>query len=110
MREDRGRYVVRDRLEDRPAALAGIGDPAFDVREIGPLLRERALGELEEPGAYDAALQPHARDALGVDPEFACVDELEALAIGLHHPVLDPVVDHPDEVARAALSEMRPTA
>src|SRR2546430_16981607 len=47
--EDGRRDVVRDRLEDRPAALARVRDPAFDARELAALLLEGALGELEEP-------------------------------------------------------------
>ena len=34
--------------------------------------------------------------------------EFEAFAVGLHHPVLDPVVDHLHEVAGAGLAEVRP--
>src|SRR6266542_328979 len=99
---------MRNGFLDRPAPFAGIRDPAFDVREVGALLLEGSLSELEQPRAHHAALHPHARDALHVDVEVARVDELEALAVGLHHPVLDAVMDHLDEVARATLPEMRP--
>src|SRR5437773_3912095 len=108
MRQHGRRYIVRDRFLDGPSTLTGVRDPAFDVRQVGSLLIECALRELEEPRAHDASLQPDARDTLHVDLEFARVDELETLAVSLHHPVLDPVVDHLDEMARAALSEMRP--
>src|SRR5258706_5479563 len=100
---------MRDRFLDRPPSLAGVCDPALDVREVRAFLLECALRELEEPRANDAALHPDTRDTLHVDVEVAGVDELEAFAVRLHHPVLDPVVDHLDEVARAALPEMRPT-
>src|SRR6266850_552371 len=108
--EHRCRDVMRDRLLNGPAPFARVRDPALYVREVGALLLERALRELEQPRAHDAALQPDARDALHVDAEVARVDQLEAFAVGLHHPVLDPVVDHLDEVAGAALAEMRPAA
>src|SRR2546428_12031007 len=36
------------------------------------------------------------------------MQELEAFAVRLHHPVLDPVVDHLHEVAGAGLAEVRP--
>src|SRR6266545_1817362 len=108
MREYRRGDVVRDRFLDRPAPLTRVRDPAFDVREVRAFLLEGAFGELEEPRPHDAALQPHRGDALHIDVELAGVDELEAFAVGLHHPVLDPVVDHLYEVARAALSEVGP--
>src|SRR5678815_4588628 len=108
MREHGCRHVMSDRFLDRPASLTGIGDPALDVREIWPFLFARTLCQLEEPGPDDAPLHPNAGDAFHVDLEFARVDQLEALAVGLHHPVLDPVVDHLDKVPRAALAEVRP--
>src|SRR5438093_6258906 len=108
MRKHGCRHVMCDGFLDSPSPLTRIGHPALDVREVGPLLLEGALGELEEPRAHHASLHPDARDAPHVDLEFARVDELEALAVRLHHPVLDAVVDHLDEMTRAALSEMRP--
>src|SRR5579859_1983783 len=93
VRERGHRDVVGDGFEDRPAALAGIRDVALDVLEVAALGLERALRELEEPGAHDAALVPDLRDLLQVEIELARVEQLEALAVGLHHPVLDAVVD-----------------
>src|SRR5438477_4463185 len=94
VRERGHRDVVRDRLEDGPASLARVGDVALDVLEVAALGLEGALRQLEEPGPNDAALVPDLRDLLQVEVELARVQELEALAVGLHHPVLDAVVDH----------------
>ena len=108
MREHRRRDVVRDGLEDRPAPFAGVRDPALDVREVGALFLEGALRQLEEPRPDDAPLEPHARDLVKIEAELARVQELEPLAVGLHHPVLDAVVDHLHEVARTGAPEVRP--
>src|SRR3990172_8496265 len=58
--EDGRGNVVRDGLEDGPAALAGIGDVALDPLEVAALLLERPLGELEEPRPHDAPVVPHS--------------------------------------------------
>src|SRR6266542_1560904 len=103
------RHAVIDRLMDRPAPLAGVLDVALDPLELVALGLERALGELEQPRTDHAAVVPDPGDGLEVDVELARVDELEPLAVRLHHPVLDAVVDHLREVAGAALAEVRPT-
>src|SRR3954447_17916453 len=48
-RDHRGRYRLVDRLEDRPAALAGVLHEAADVGEVVALLLERARRQLEQP-------------------------------------------------------------
>src|SRR6266513_1553612 len=106
--DGRHRHAVRDGLEHRPAAFARILDPTFDVLKVAALLLEGALGELEEPRPYDAPLEPDRGDLLQVELELTRVEQLEAFAVRLHHSALDPVVDHLHEMARAALSEMRP--
>ena len=68
--------------------------------EVVALLLERALGQLAQPRAHDRAAVPQPRDLLEVDRELRLVHQLEALGVGLHHPVLHAVVDHLHEVAR----------
>src|SRR5919204_66893 len=102
-------HGVCDRLRDRPAALAGILDVTFDAGEVGAFGLERALGQLQQPRPHDAAVIPHRSDLLEVEAELARVQELEALAVRLHHSVLDAVVDHLHEVTRPGLAEMRPS-
>ena len=74
--------------------------------------RGRAPGrEVEEPGGDDAAAPPDLGDVGEVEGEAVLLGELrragvlqdvEALGDGLHHAVLDAVVDHLDEMAGAA--------
>src|SRR5262245_40649866 len=47
-REHRSRHPLVDRGEDRPAALARVGDASLEVGELGRLT-ERVRGEVEEP-------------------------------------------------------------
>src|SRR3954447_22884704 len=49
-RDDRRRHAAVDRLEHRPAALAGVVHVAADVVEVVALLLERGLRQLEQPG------------------------------------------------------------
>src|SRR3954452_12728044 len=106
---ERGR---RDRHLDpvghHPAALAGVVDVAAQALEVVALLVERALGELAQPGAHDRAAVPQPRDLLELDREFGLVHQVEALGVGLHHPVLDAVVDHLHEVPGAGGAEVPP--
>src|SRR5215216_1149001 len=76
-RDHRDRHVLVDRLEDRPAALAGVLDVARDVAEVVPVLLERVAEELEEPRAHDRAVAPDARDLLEVEVELRRVHDLE---------------------------------
>jgi hypothetical protein len=101
----RRRHVVVDRLEDRPAALAGVLDVAADLLEAGIVL-ERPVQQVEQPGAHDRPVAPDARDLVQVEAELGGVQQLEALAERLHHPVLDAVVDHLDEVAGAGRADV----
>ena len=93
-----------DRLLDRPAALAGVLHVAGDVLEAGVLL-EGVGGQLEQPGAHHAALVPEVGDGRQVEVPLGGLEELEALGVGLHHAVLDAVVDHLDEVAGAVAAQ-----
>src|SRR3954447_3867497 len=106
---DHGRRdVVVDRVDDRPAALAGVRDMGAQVLEVVALGLEGALGELTQPGAHDRAAVPQARDLLELDREARLVHEVEALGVGLHDPVLHAVVDHLHEVAGAGVAELAP--
>src|SRR3954451_17774320 len=106
---ERGR---RDRHLDpvghHPAALAGVVDVALQALEVVALLVERQLGELAQPGPHDRAAVPQPRDLLELDRELRLVHEVKALGVGLHHPVLDAVVDHLHEVPRAGRAEVPP--
>src|SRR6186997_862880 len=62
-RDDGRRNVVVDRLLDRPAALARVGDEALDVLEVGAVRLERPGSQLEQPRPDDRALHPEVRDA-----------------------------------------------
>src|SRR4051812_17837481 len=72
-RDDRGGDVAVDRLLDGPAALAGVGDPALQLREVLAVLLERVRGELEQPRADDGAVVPQVRDRREVERVLARV-------------------------------------
>src|SRR5581483_55369 len=65
---------------------------------------------LEQPAAHDRAVLPQRRELPEVELELGRVHDLEPLGERLHHPVLDPVVDHLHEVARAGPADVRVTA
>ena len=90
----------RDRLVHRPATLAGVGRDATDAAQVWVVL-ERLDQQVEQPGPHDAALAPGAERGVRVDLQVGGFHDGVALGVGLHHPVLDPVVDHLDVVARA---------
>ena len=69
-RDDRQRHVLVERLLHRPAALAGVLDVAADRLQPRVAL-ERALGELEQPGADDGAVLPERRDLVQIEVEAA---------------------------------------
>ena len=100
-RDDRRGHVEVDGLLDRPAALARVGHPAAHVGEVRAVLGEGVAGQLEQPRADDRAVLPGAGHGLEVDGVLGGVEDLEALRVGLHEPVLDAVVDHLRVVAGA---------
>src|SRR2546427_6206522 len=53
----RRRYRLVDRLEDGPAALAGVVDVAADLLQTR-ILVEREHEQVEEPAAHDRAVLP----------------------------------------------------
>src|SRR5208282_2705477 len=94
---------------DGPAALAGILDKASVFRKRG-ILGQRHGGEIEQPGTDHAAPAPDFGDVgqVQVVAMFfrnflagGILENVEALGIGLHDPVLDAVVHHLYEVAGA---------
>ena len=54
-----------DRVEDRPAALAGVLDVAADLLQVRILL-EREHEQVEQPAADDRAVLPERRDLVQV--------------------------------------------
>src|SRR5262245_37598473 len=116
-------YALVDGREDRPAALARVRHAAGELRELR-ILGERLRGEVEQPRRDDAAAPPDLGDLrevevvlvvlraaqgrrLGVDVAalragVRLVEDVEALGVRRHEPVLDPVVDHLHEMAGAA--------
>ena len=66
------------------------------------------MEELEQPAPHDGAVLPERGDLREVELErLGGVHELEALGVGLHEPVLDPVVHHLHEVAGAGRADVR---
>ena len=84
---------VGDRLVHRPAAFAGVLHVAGDVLEPRVLLRARRR-PARAASAHHAALVPEVGDRGEVEVAIGRLEELEALGVGLHHAVLDAVVDH----------------
>ena len=106
-RDHRHGHVLVDRLEDRPAPLARVLDVALDPLELRALLLEGRVQQVEQPRAHDRAVAPDPGDLLEVEVELGGPHHLEALGVGLHQAVLDPVVDHLHEVARAGGADVR---
>ena len=71
------------------------------------MLLESGVQQLEQPAPHDRAVAPDARDLVEVQVVLAVIHHLEAFGVGLHQPVLDPVVDHLHEVPRAARADVR---
>src|SRR5215218_2182445 len=118
--EDRRRHPLVDRRDRRPATLAGVGDAAGELLEVARFLQRRR-GQVEQPGADYAAAAPDLGDlrqvevvlvvlgvverrrlGVGLALDLAGVgvlEDVQALGISGHQPVLDAVVDHLHEVA-----------
>src|SRR5215204_216801 len=56
--DDRRRHGLVDRVEDRPAPLARVRDPAADIGQVVALLLERERRQVEQPRAHYRALTP----------------------------------------------------
>src|SRR5271165_6572869 len=114
--------------QDGPAAFAGIGNFAAEFFEGGGI-EQGDGGEIEQPGSDNATAAPDFGDVsevevvlvvLGVTERrgfgvgFALVgfagvgvlQDIQAFGVGGHDAVLDAVVHHFDEVARAAGAAM----
>ena len=109
-RDRRRRDALVDRAEHRPAALAGVLDVAADLLEARILARARAragrAASCGRPSRAARAPRPCRRSSSNSE----ALHDLEALGERLHHPVLDPVVDHLHEVARARRADVRVAA
>src|SRR5215211_1929495 len=107
-RDDRRGHPPLDRVLDRPAALARVLDIGLEPAEVVALLLERPRGELAQPRADHRALHPEVRDLSVVELVLAGVEEGEPFGVGLHDPVLHPVVDHLHVVPGTARPEVPP--
>ena len=128
-REDRDGHTLVDRRSNRPAALPGIAHAAGIRVEHGRLV-QRLRGQVEQPGRDHRAAAPelrHGREIelvavvigiaergrlgiglLLVHPDVRVLEHVQPLRVRLHDPVLDPVVDHLDEVARPGRTAVEP--
>ena len=117
-----------DRGLDRPAAFAGIRNPAGKAGELG-ILGERIRGQVQQPRGDDTAASPQLGDVgqvevvlivlgvaqrrgLGVDrmrllADIGRAQNAETFGIGRHQPVFDAVVHHLDEMAGAVWPAMQ---
>src|SRR5579883_3037545 len=108
-REHFGWNGCLDRSANRPASFTRILDDAGVVVERGTF-GKRHCRKVEEPGGDDAPSPPGFGDigqvelialSLGQSSGSAILQDIETFRIGLHQPVLDPVMDHLDEMAGA---------
>ena len=127
--QHRCRHAFVDRGVNRPAALTAVGDVSLQALQ----LRIRAKGrgrQVDEPTGDHTAASPQLgdrrqievvlvvlrvgqRSCLGVlrpvgGTDVCLVQDVETLGEGRHHAVLDPVVDHLDEVAGAGRPAVQP--
>jgi len=91
--------------ERRDQAACSEGIAALKARHA-----ELAQDLLEQPAAHHAALVPEIGDRGEVEVPIGRLEELEALGVGLHHAVLNAVVNHFDEVTAADGPCMNPAA
>src|ERR1700691_980923 len=102
--ERRGDHIRRDRFLDRgldrPTTLTRILDEAGEAIQLR-IRRQRAGAEIEQPGRDYTAAPPSLRDIRQVQREafvlgqifrVLIAQDVEALGIGLHQPVLDAVM------------------
>ena len=121
--ENRGRDRLVDGRRDRPASLARVRHPAGELRQVRAI-EERDGGQVQQPRGDDAAATPDLGDVgqvqivlvvlgvaqrrgFGIDGALllagvGVAKDVQPLRVGGHDAVLDAVVDHLDEVARAA--------
>ena len=126
--QHRHRHAFVDGRLDRPAAFAGIGDPAGEFRQLR-VRSQRGGRQVQQPRGDHAAAPPdlghvgqievvlvmlriaqRRRFGVGFALLFADVGGLQnaqALGVGGHDAVLDAVVDHLDEMAGAVRTAMQ---
>src|SRR5829696_2920259 len=120
--EHRCRYADIDRRLDCPATLTRVRHPAGQPFQLGVGVQSRG-GQVEQPGGNHRTAAPQFGDLAGVDVELVVLrlfqwcnlsrvlsradagigvmQDVEALREGRHDAVLDAVVHHLHEVARA---------
>src|SRR4029453_17629698 len=100
----RSDHVQRDGQPDGlvhgPPALTGVLRVALQLGQLGVAV-QRPVEQVEQPGLDHTALAPALDDAGHVVHVLARLEQLVALGEGLHHAVLDAVVDHLGVVAGA---------
>lgn len=101
----RQRHRVVDGRLDRPAALAGVRRVTLERFEVLVLV-QRVDRQVQQPGTDDRALLPGPEDLTDVGDRVHRLQQLPALGVRLHHRVLDAVVNHLREVARADLARV----
>ena len=77
----------------RPPALAGIGGVVGDLGQTGIFL-QCLDQQLEEPRPHHRAVGPGPQGAGDVLDEWLGIEDLVALAVGVHQSVFDAVVHH----------------
>ena len=108
--DHRRRHLQFDRLGYRPAALARIGHVGRDALQRRVVV-QRIGRQVQQPGADHAAMAPDFRHLRQIQRQrFLALHDRKAFGIGLHHSVLDAVVDHLGEVAGTAWSHAAPAA
>ena len=75
-------HALVDRRDRGPAALAGVGDAAGEVREVGRFLQRRR-GQVEQPGADHAAAPPDLGDLGDVEVVLVVLGVLERRGLGV---------------------------
>ena len=124
------RNPLVDRGHDRPAPLAGIRHAPLELGQSSGSSSRASASQIEQPRADHAAAAPQLGDVRHVEivlvvardraagssrrrsraaclPALACLQDIQALGIGGHDPVLDAVVHHLDEVPGAVRSAMQ---
>src|SRR5262245_43487309 len=124
------RHCFVDGSFDCPAPLAGVRNSAFELLQ-SRILNQGCRRQIEQPRGNHAAAPPHFRDVrkieivlvmfrvaqrcrLGIDLPLLLADvggsqDTEPLSVGGHDAVLDPVMNHLDEVAGAIGAAMQVT-
>ena len=104
--EHRHRHGVLDPLDERPAPLAGVGRVLADALQVRRLF-EGLDHEVEQPRPDDGAPGPRLEGAGDVGDDVLGLEQLPALGVGVHQPVLDAVVDHLRVVTCADAARVR---